>query len=79
VAPARTFIITGSVTAIGPSSDELGESDIDGASGRPVELDPGRGVGQDYAMGRGSVSAGMSSSAWAPRIAREGIKANTQL
>jgi len=59
--------------------DELGESDIDGASGGPVELDPGRGVGQDYAMGRGSVSAGMSSSAWAPRIARAGIEPNTQL
>lgn len=33
--------------------DQLGESDIDGASGGTVELDPGRGVRQDHAPGRG--------------------------
>ncbi len=49
--------------------DELGESDINRASGGSVELDPGRGVGQDHAPGCNTGSAGMSSSAWAPRMA----------
>jgi hypothetical protein len=50
--------------------DQLGESDIDRASGGPVEFDPGGSVDQDHAPDRRSMSAGSASRAWAPRMAR---------
>jgi hypothetical protein len=48
--------------------DQLGNSLVDGAAGRTVELNPGRCVSKDHAAARGAESAGISPIAPAPRM-----------
>jgi hypothetical protein len=48
--------------------DQLSHPPIHGTAGRPIELHPGRGVGEDHAAPRGARSCGTSSIARAPRM-----------